>query len=530
MSAWAIPILLATAQGVTEAYGVITSDLIRAHVEYLASDALLGRGPGEPGGELAARYVAAQFRRLRLEPAGMGGGYLQAVPLDVLAGDDGSTLSYRGPEGTLTVSIGEGFTPDGPCARAEILEGPLAYVGYGLSAPEAKYDDLAGVDLTGRIVLALWGAPKEVLEKGAGWRAHPALKAAAVRARGARGLVLVVRDQTTFDLLSRVPWATPAPGFPAGFGAPDALVSDSVAGAILSAADVDPAALFELAEEGDATPRVLAGTLSIVKRPRFRRATAWNVLAILPGTDPATQNEAVVLTAGYDGLGVARGEAGDSIHNGAVAAAAIAKLLGLAEALSAFPGRRTIVLAATAGAPFDRLGGWSYVANPTWSTDATVAAVSLDGGLELLGLPREVALHGGTLSDLAGSAGRAARIVALRPAPEPNPEDAWLLGAGHYPFLAAGIPAVAARSGTVFQGRDERWGAQARARYHAERALTPADEVQPEFDYRGPAALAQWAYVFARILADGEATPQWSDRISYPRPAADAPPACLSSP
>ncbi|MGH7545817.1 MAG: peptidase M28, partial [Gemmatimonadota bacterium] len=99
MSAWAIPILLAATQGVTEAYGVITPELVRAHVEYLASDALLGRGPGEQGGELAARYVEAQFRRLRFQPAGTGGAYLQAVPIEVLAGDDGSTLSYRGSTG-----------------------------------------------------------------------------------------------------------------------------------------------------------------------------------------------------------------------------------------------------------------------------------------------------------------------------------------------------------------------------------------------------------------------------------------------
>ncbi|MGH7546399.1 MAG: hypothetical protein ACREKI_09475, partial [Gemmatimonadota bacterium] len=169
-------------------------------------------------------------------------------------------------------------------------------------------------------------------------------------------------------------------------------------------------------------------------------------------------------------------------------------------------------------------------ANPPWAADATVAAVSLDGGLDLLGLPRDIALDGDAFSDLSGSAGRAARILALRPARAPNPEDAWLLGAGHYPFLGSGIPAVAARSGTTFEGHDEEWGQQARARYHAERALTPADETHPDFDYRGPAALAQWAYVFARILADGEATPQWNDRVSYPRAAADSPPACLRSP
>lgn len=529
MTGLGVALTLVATQAVTEVYDVLSPELLQAHVEYLAGDALLGRGTAQHGGELAAGYIAAQFRRLRLQPGGDAGGYLQAVPLDLQVGDDGSALEYR--QGPLTVRFepGPAWRLGGACPQAGILEGSLAYVGYGISAPGLGHDDYAGIDVRGKVVLALWGAPRKLVRRpDAVWLGHPAHKAAAAKARGASAFLLVV-PAPAYDVLAAVPWAAPPPGLPSGWGDPDAILSDSVARALLEASEIDSDSLFAATAAGEPRTMEVGGAVTLSKRPRFERVRAWNVVGVIPGTDPARQREAVVFTAHYDAIGVRREAGIDSVFNGAVeSATGAARLLALAEGLSAFPGGRTIVLAATGAGTLGRLGTWHYVGDPPWPLSATVAAVSLDGGLDLLAVPRAVAARGAQLSTLGEVAERAARIAALRLEGGRQPEDLWALGAGHFPFLLSAVPAIAASSALDFQGRGEGWGEETWNRYFAERARRPGDEIGPDLDYRGPVALAHWAYVVARILADGEIVPAWSREAPFADAPARRPPACLA--
>ncbi len=116
---WAIAALWAATQGVTEAYDILSAPLVQAHVEYLAADALEGRGAGARGGELAARYIAAQFRRLGLQPAGDAGTYFQRVPLQVSVVDEGSELAFRRGSDVVRLGAGAGWFPSGACPAAE---------------------------------------------------------------------------------------------------------------------------------------------------------------------------------------------------------------------------------------------------------------------------------------------------------------------------------------------------------------------------------------------------------------------------
>lgn len=507
----ALAVALAVTQAVTEAYDLISPQLIQAHVEYLASDALEGRGTGERGGEIAARYIAAQFRRLRLQAGGDEGTYLQELPLQVSKGDDGSELRYQGARSAVSFGLGSEWIARGACPTPETLEGPLVYVGHGIWAPGEKQDDFAAVDLTGKVALALWGAPPQLARQPEiAWLAHPAWKAAAARARGARGLLLAVpAGDPALDLWARAPWAALPEGMPQRWAAPDAIVSDSVVRAILQASATDPDSLFAAAD-GVAHPAELGGTLTLIKRPRFEPVQTYNVVAVLPGTDPAKQNEAVVFAAHYDALGIGPARDGDSIHNGAADnAAGVAKLLALAEALALFPGRRAAVFLAAGAGALGHLGTWHYLARPGWSREATVAAISLDGGLELFGVPLEVRAHGTEGSTLQQAAERASRIMALPLVRDEHPDDAWTLGAGHIPFLLSGVPSAGVSAGLKFQGREERWGEALQARFLAERARRPWDEAGGELDYLGAAALSQWAYVLSRIVLDGEPRPEW---------------------
>lgn len=509
----ALAFALTAVQAVTEAYEFVNPDLIRGHVEYLASDALEGRGAGQRGGELAARYIAAQFRRLRLQPGGANGTYFQRVPLAFAVGDDGSALTYAGTKGTAHLRAPGALVVRDACPGPTMLEGPLAFVGYAISAPADRYDDLATAELGGKIALALWGYPPGLGERaGVVLGADPSVKAATVRGRGARGLLIVADEPSgtfAFQRIGPLPWGAPAGWAAPGFGAPDAIISDSAFRAIAEAGGWNSDSLRAAAKTGRAATTEFGGTVSLSKRARFVTASAWNVIAIVPGSDPRVRHEAIVVTAHYDALGIGPKVDGDSIYNGAVSGAVgIAKLLALAEAFAAHPGGRTTVILADGAGALGRLGTWHYIAQAVWPLPLTVAAISVDGGFDALGVTLDVTAPVSELSTLHDMVQRAARIMALRVTADPAgaPAFGWAHLA-HLPFLIAGIPAVTIAPGVTFRGKPKEWGAELRQRFVLEHYDRPSDEVRDDFDYRGPVGTAQTAYALGRILTDREEKP-----------------------
>lgn len=510
---------LAAAQAVTEAYEFVNPDLIRAHVEYLAADALEGRAAGQRGGELAARYIAAQFRRFRLQPAGENGTYFQEIPLALAIGDEGSALTYEGTKGTVRLGPGSALLVGGACLGAVMLEGPLTYVGYAISAPREEYDDLAGADLNGKIALALWGYPPELGERpGILLGADPGLKAATARARGARALVIVASEASGGLPRGGSTRVAPAAWDAPGWDAPDAIVSDSAFRAIAKAAERNPDSLRAAAQRGEAAAVELGGTMRLAKHPRSVTARSWNVIGIAPGSDPRIRHEAIVFVAGYESLGIGPRVNGDSIYNGAVSSAVgTAKLLAVAEAFGAHPGGRTVVFVASGGgsvggsvggAP-SHLGMWRYVTQPAWPLPLTVAAIGVDGGLDIFGLTQDVTAPGSELSTVHEVVQRAARIMALRLAAD-RPADGT--GPGDLPplpLLMAGIPAVTVAPGVTFSGKPKGWGAEMRRRFFSQDYQGPSDDIRRDFEYRGPVGTAQAAYVLGRILADRAEKPTW---------------------
>ncbi|HZN98391.1 MAG TPA: hypothetical protein VFB61_11715, partial [Gemmatimonadales bacterium] len=135
----------------------VDGKVVRAHLEFLADDALEGRRPGTRGGELAAKYIAAQFQRLGLEPAGDSGTYFHRVPIITLTptptlragSSSGTPLSYR-TDYVLWSMRNEPTTS---------VRGELVFVGYGIVAPENQWNDYADLDVKNKIVVALVNDP-----------------------------------------------------------------------------------------------------------------------------------------------------------------------------------------------------------------------------------------------------------------------------------------------------------------------------------------------------------------------------------
>jgi hypothetical protein len=361
-----------------------------------------GRAAGTAGGDRAIRYLASEFRRLGLEPAGDSGTYYQAFRvLTGLRTGAGTALepTARGaPPGAFAPDVA--FRPLGFSDEGEVTA-PVVFAGYGLTAPAVAYDDYEGLDARGTVVLLMAGEPRagdpdrpfRARERAAATR----LRAKAVNARehGARA-VLVVEPPGRADRLAALHVDPPAAGVLA------LSIRRDLADALLAAAGVS---LADLHAEIDRTlrpaSRALPGVAARVAVAFEREhATTANVIGRVRGADPAVADETVVVGAHHDGLGrggptsLAPEQAG-TIHPGADDnASGTAALLGIADALArAGAPRRSVVLAAFGAEEIGLLGSAYYVSRRPAELERTVAMVNLDtvgrlrdGGLLVMGV------------------------------------------------------------------------------------------------------------------------------------------------
>lgn len=376
---------------------------VRRHIEYLASDKLEGRRTGEPGATTAAGYVANQFANLKLKPGATGKNgkpsYLQPFPYVV--GINPATSKIRVQLTTVTTdgridvqTQPFGVLPVGFSPKSTAVDVPITFAGYGIVSPDAKYDDYAGLDVKGNVVLVLNGNPDNDNPHSAFGRFDVRTKALLARERGAVGMLIITREEKfTDDKLTGL-------GYDQSLGEaaiPTFVISRQIAHQILG---VDEAALKTIEQltaarkDGtktqvgfrDTQPK-LSFEIDLVKQS----VSAYNVIGVLEGTDRALKNEAIVIGAHYDHLG--RGgpgslaESGGEIHHGADDnASGVAAIIELARLFRSEPGaaatgsrnKRTLIFIAFSGEEEGLFGSNFYVNNPIFPLDKTVAMINLD--------------------------------------------------------------------------------------------------------------------------------------------------------
>ncbi len=371
--------------------GATPADLLEV-VKTLAAPEMAGRATGSPGMERAARYIAAEFERVGLDPAGEAGSYFQAF--DVVTGirlGEGNHFRIQGGAGDREYVVGRDFTPFSFSDSGQV-QGEVAFAGYGITAPELQYDDYAGVDVTGRIVVLLSGEPRE-RDPNSPFRRPEAYRYTEVRYKilnarehGARGVILVTNPLAHGEepeQLFAIRGVTSVSQ--SGILAVNAL--RRVAEAVLSGSG---RSLRELPQAIDRELRpqsfvVPARRVEMEVRLIHEHGRAWNVIGRLRGTDPVLREQAVVVGAHYDHLGVG-GETSlapsryGEIHPGADDnASGVAGAIGLARMFGAVGGaRRTLVFAAFAGEEMGLLGSTQYVRAPAIPLERTVAMLNMD--------------------------------------------------------------------------------------------------------------------------------------------------------
>jgi Zn-dependent M28 family amino/carboxypeptidase len=515
------------------AFDGIRAGDVAAHLEFLSSDALEGRGPASRGGRDAAAYLAVQLARMGVAPAGDAGTFLQQVPL----------IESRVRSAQLHIGGGRALSQPAEIVLATDHDAPrvehrsdVVFVGFGIVAPEHGWDDYAGVDVRGKLVLALVGEPPTpsgsdafdgaALSHYGRWT----YKLEEAARRGAAGALLVhTDDAATYPwTVVQHSWSGEQYVLAAAPEAPGLLprllikgwVREDAARALVARGGHALDALRRSARTPGAASRPLGVTVSATLEQQAQAVASVNVVGVLHGTEPA---EAVVYTAHYDHLGVrdvrdGQTTGGDHIFNGAVDnASGVAGLLEVAGALARAPRpRRSIYFAFTTGEESGLAGATHFVAHPPVPVGSIAAAINLDT-LNLSGRTHDAVLIGAERSSLGSAAAALAKHQGRVLEPDTDPGSGAYFRSDHYPFALAGVPAVALGMPSRFATPDPDAARRAQARWLAEHYHRPSDEFRPDFDYAGAVQDLHLAAMLGWRVASDLAMPVYHPGQPYGR-------------
>jgi Zn-dependent M28 family amino/carboxypeptidase len=494
---------------------------LEGHVRFLADDKLEGRGTGTRGYDKAAQYVAEQMQSLGLEPGGVGG-YLQPVPF-LRADLQRAACAFelrRGGE-SLPLEVGRDVLLSPDYLRTKwTTEAALVFAGYGVSAPEMGYDDYAGLDVRGKVLVTFRGAPPRFPNNERAYYSNGLVKDQLAAAHGAIGVLQIQKP----DDEARAPWErnmrqSKLPGFRwvDDGGAPsNTQAAIELAGSLSHATEArvfegSPKTYAQAVVDADSS-RVqsfpLAWSVKALRVTQHTLAISPNVVGVLRGSDPRLRNECVVISAHLDHLGISEPVQGDSINNGAYDnASGTAMMLEVARAFSSLKvrPRRSLVFLNVTGEE-KGLQGSDYFARhaPPDSMDV-VADVNLDMVLLLRPLTKLVAI-GGEHSSLGPVVDRAAALAGLEVVPDPLPAEVVFVRSDQFSFVKQGVPAVFPVSAN--DGSAE--GTAEVARWRTDHYHSPNDDMAQPFDWPSGAKFTSMAFWAAWLAADTPQAPRWN--------------------
>lgn len=505
---------------------------IRAHLEFLSSDLLEGRAPATRGGALTESYLASHLRYLGVAPAN-NGSYLQRVPIDVVGAERASIRATASGRATATLRYPEDVVVwAGSSVTASAAKAPVVFVGYGVSAPEFRWDDFKGVDVRGKILLVLVNDPpaparEPALFGGAAMTYYGrwTYKFEEAERRGAAGMLIVHNTERAGYGWATVvgSWAKEQrmlprdPSLPAPLGFRGWMTEERTAD-LLRQAGLDLTRLRRDAESRDFRPVETGITLDVAFSNTVQHLESYNVVGRIPGADSSASKEHILLTAHWDHLGIGPAVGGDSIYNGALDnASGTANLLALAHALAHGPKMQRSILIAFVTAEESGLLGSDYLAmNPVVPTEQIVANLNMDGG-NVLGETRDLHVLGDTKSSLGPQLSALVRPKGMTLSPDANPERGYFYRSDHFSFAKVGVPSVSIGEGVDFVGRPAGWGQQQNDEYTANRYHQPGDHYRADWDLRGAVQLTTIVLEFTRELANSRAWPTWNADAEFRR-------------
>jgi Zn-dependent M28 family amino/carboxypeptidase len=497
---------------------------MKTDLNFLASDLLEGRGTGQRGGDVAAAYIAAQFQIAGLKPAGENGTYMQKVPLNGVTAQPESTLKISGASGEpIQLKYLDDFVANPLSQNAEEnISGPVVFVGYGISAPEFGWNDYAGIDPHGKIVLALVNDPPSTDPKFFGGKAMTyygrwTYKYEEAARQGAAGILLihntemasygwnVVRNSNSGEqaYLANPPgqYALPMAGW----------ITEDVAKKVASTSGTDLNALFDKAKTKGFKPMELPLKMEGKIVAKIRPLNTQNVAGILEGSDPKLKDEAIVYSAHYDHLGIGVPVDGDNIYNGALDnASGTALLIELARVFGAAtvkPPRSVIFLSVT-GEERGLKGSQYYGLHPSIPAKQTMINLNYDG-VSMLGETTDVVMTGADRTSVFPMVQEITQAMNLKIVPEEHPEAGYYYRSDHFSMARVGVPAFSLDLGNSIVGKPADYGEKMYKEYNEKHYHQPSDEVDPNWDYSGAKELARLGVYIGWRVAEMQGTTGW---------------------
>jgi Zn-dependent M28 family amino/carboxypeptidase len=528
---------IALAQQRNRTSPALNENAIRAHIKFLSSDLLEGRGTGARGGEIAANYIAAQMEALGLKGAGANGSFFQPVSLVGVKADPDTKLTVSGRDGQESFKFADEYVAFTGAQTDEVdVDADMVFVGYGISAPETHWNDYKGgaADYRGKILVILVNDPPATAAepnlfggKALTYYGRWTYKFEEAARRGAAGVILLHTDESAgypwsvvrtsngswrFDI-ARTSDETP-------FLKIRSWVTDQTARKIMKLAGHDLDDLRSKASSRDFQPVALNLKGKINLKSEVKRVQAPNVVGILTGRDPKLRDEYVVYSAHWDHLGVgAPDKNGDTIYNGALDnATGVASVLAIAEALSKLPAaqrprRSSLFLFPTAEEQGLNGSEW-YSQHPLVPLEKTAANVNLDS-MNVLGRTHDFIPLGAERSTLLTVVQTVARERGMRVSPDARPEQGSFFRSDHFPFAKVGVPSISLKEGNDYVGRSKEWGEEQFKAYNTAHYHQPSDEYRESWDFNGMVQEAEIAMAIGMRIANDPTFPRFNPNDEF---------------
>ncbi|HMF91537.1 MAG TPA: M28 family peptidase [Candidatus Angelobacter sp.] len=498
------------------AMNAIDAEKIRATVKYLADDALEGRGTGQKGGDKAADWIAEQFKKYGLVPAGDHGTYFQNVNFYGVTTDQKQTrlafVSKSGNETVLKFADDYVATDQTHSDKSEI-DAPIVFVGYGINAPEYNWDDYKGADLKGKALLMLVNEPPSddpnfFKGRALTYYGRWTYKYEEAARRGAVAVILVHKTE-----MASYPWEVVRNSW----GGETSLLQDEkepklksagwvqldVARKLAQSAGLDLDQMLNDANSRGFKPVELGVRLKETIVTKVRSFASRNVLAKVPGSDPTLRGQAVLYTAHYDHLGIHPNEPGDNIYNGAADnATGCGILLELARAYAEAQQKppRTILFAAVTAEEQGLLGSRYLGQHPP----VPARDISLDlnyDDVQPFGDPEQAVVSGAERTTVSPLVEKVAQAFHLSIQPDDHPEAGHYYRSDHFSMARVGVPAFSVNQGALFKGHDLAWGEEKEKDYVTHRYHQPSDEYRADMDFTGDAKMARFGFALGWLVA-----------------------------
>jgi Zn-dependent M28 family amino/carboxypeptidase len=519
------------AQGLREAAASIDGARILAHIKVLSSDEFEGRGPGTHGEELSIAYMEKEFREFGLEAGNPDGTYLQKVPLVGIRPDPSMEFTFAGHGAVLHALFQKDFVAwtKRMVESSRLDHAEMVFVGYGVQAPEYKWDDFKGVDVRGKVIVVLINDPPVADEKMFGGKAmtyygrwtYKYEKAAEL---GAAGCIIVHETEWAGYPWEVVRNSWSAEQFDLGAAnknmnrvAVEGWITHEEAEALFHAAGQDFGDLKAKAARIDFRPVPLGMTASIEIYNKIRTIDSHNVIAKLTGSDAKLKNQYVIYTAHWDHFGIGPEVNGDKIYHGAVdngsGSAALLEIARAFRQLKVAP-KRTMLFLSVTGEEQGLLGSRYYSEHPLYPIAATAADINMDA-INVWGKTRDITVVGNGKSSLDNVVAAVAKEQGRRVDPDPEPEKGFYYRSDHFSFAKVGVPAFDPDPGVDFVGKPEGWGIERRKRYTAEDYHKPSDVIKADWDMSGAAEDCQLYFLVGYRVAEAATLPEWSSTAEF---------------